>query len=115
MFEQLLFDVLDVFTQLCLRVLVGLCINNAERNVILTTPHHEFKVNFLQRQSAVDQHEQTNEVLSLFAIVINDRLYLSPFILTYFCKTISREIDKIPLVVDDKMIDELCLSWRGRS
>lgn len=73
----------------------------------------ELAVGFLHLQAYIDQEKQTGQILP-FKYILPDHLHhFLPFLNWHLCITISWQIDQVPLLIDQEMIDQLGFSRCG--
>ena len=85
--------------------------DEAQRDLFFTGPLDEFQVDLLRFKPDIQQYEEAMKVFSPQNIVFNDFPKTRSLFLANARVPISREIDQIPMFVDDKMVDGLCFSW----
>src|SRR5690606_38189213 len=113
--HQGIFDFLFIDREFISRKLIRFRENKANGDRRLTRPLDQLGIDLLQRMPCVDQDKQARQGLTREQILRN---HLAPAllqILAYGSIPITGQIDQVPLVIDKKMIDGLCLTGPGRS
>lgn len=64
--------------------------------------------------SCVKEHEEAVEVLPIEDVVPNHTLKLLPYGFRDLREAVAREVDKVPRLINEEMVDELCFSRCGR-
>ena len=94
--------------------LVGLGEDDAEGHATLAQPVYELTVNLLLVVAHVDKYKNVSQLWTLQNIAGNHLLQLFLYGLRTLGEAIARQVDQIPLVVDDEMVDKQGLSRCGR-
>ncbi len=100
----------DVFSETALFGFVGFGEDDAERNVFFTEVGYEFQVVVLRGNVSVDEQEKVVQLFSPFNIAGNHAFEICLHDLAALCKAITGQVNEVPLLVDEKMIDEDGLS-----
>ena len=90
--------------------LVGLGEDDGERHTILPEPLHELQVNALRLMATVEQDEEARELLATEDVRFDDLPQPVTVLATASGVTVSGQVDQVPAVVDDEMVDELRLT-----
>jgi hypothetical protein len=56
--------------------------------------------------SEINQDEQASESFTVSDVVVNQGNEFFLLFFTYICKSVSGEIDQVPIVVDQKVVDK---------
>ena len=94
--------------------LVRLGEDDGEGHRAFAEPVDEVRVNLHRVMTDVDEHEGVDELLALQDVRRNHLVELLLHGLRSLCEAITRKVHEIPLIVDDKVIDEQRLAGRGR-
>lgn len=105
---------LDILFHLRRLQLVGLGEHQRERNAALAQPVDELAVDFLRFVAHVDQHENVGKLLAPENVRRYHLLQLVKHRLRTLGKAVTGQIDQIPTVVDDEVVDEKRLAGSGR-
>lgn len=93
---------------------VGFREDDGEGDAGFSQPVNELAVYLLRVVAYVNKHERAYKLFALQDIARHHLLYLLLYGFRTLCESISGQIDKIPLFVDNEMVDEECLSGCGR-
>lgn len=61
----------------------------------------------------VDEDEETGELFAVEDVVAYEVLQFVHFAFPSLCESVTWEVDKVPLIIDEEVVDEHCLSWCG--
>ena len=64
--------------------------------------------------SCVKEHEEAVEVLPIEDVVPNHTIKLLPYGFRNLREAVAWEVDEVPRLINDEMVDELCFPRRGR-
>ena len=112
---ELLEIIVYIGGELALAEFVCLGKDDAEGDVALAQPLHEFKIYLLRLMAAVNEHEEVRELATLKDIARDHLLELGPLGLAALGESVAGQVHDVPLVVDEEMVDEQCFARRGRS
>ena len=102
-----LFESGKVFHHLTLIFLIGFCKDDGERDAIFAKELDKGEVDFLGRDARIDQNEDVGQLFAFEHIVGGHFLPKGAVVAGSARIAIAREIDEIPLLVDEEMVDEL--------
>lgn len=98
---------IDILSEFGAAQLVGFSEDDAEGDVALSEPTHEFQVNLLGFMTAVDKEEEVGELCALEDVSRDDFFQACAFGLTSFGKAVAGQIHEIPFsTIDDEVVDE---------
>ena len=100
--------------ELVARELVRLGEDDAERNAVFAQQPDEPQIDRLRFEPRVDQHEEEVHLLRPEHVVGDEFREFAPFALRDAGVAVARQVDQIPAVVDQEMVDEPCLTRRSR-
>ena len=86
--------------------LVDLCEDERKGDFVFPEPFHKLQVDLLRFVATVDQDKQIRELFAFQDIIFDDPLDIFASLFSPLGKTIAREIDQIPLSVDEEMVDK---------
>ena len=112
--QQFLFVGGHVGLHLCRAQFVGLGEHNGKGNAGKAEPIDELKVNGLRFQTHVDQHEDVHQLLAPQDVAANHLVEPGNLSLRALGKAIARQVDKVPLLINNKVVDQKCLSGSCR-
>ena len=90
---------------------VDLCEDERKGDFVFPEPFHKLQVDLLRFVATVDQDKQIRELFAFQDIIFDDPLDIFASLFSPLGKTIAREIDQIPLSVDEEMVDKQRFSW----
>ena len=91
---------------------VGFGKDDAERHTVFAKEAYKLKVYFLWFKTRVYQHKQAGELLALKYIIVDEFFEFIYLVTSTFGIAITRKVDKVPLIVYNKVVDEHGLAWR---
>lgn len=87
---------IDVLCEAYATELVGLGKNDAEWDVALSQPAHEFEVYLLGGMAAVDENKEVGEVLALKDVTADHLFELGALGFTALSETVARQVYEVP-------------------
>ena len=114
MFGEFVLVNLYVTLKLGVFYFIHFCENYTKWHLQFSEVTDEFQVDFLRFDATVDQDEHADQILSVFDITVEHHFPRLAVFLGTLCKTISWQVDQIPLVVDYEVIYRYCLSRSRR-
>lgn len=103
--EKLFTEAEGVLLEVVFGGLVGLGEDEAEGDTVLAKKVGKLYIFLLRRYVAVDKQEDVDEVLTLEQVVIYHLLPLVALLHRGFGKAVAREVDQVPLAVNEVVID----------
>ncbi len=107
MFPQGTQVIVDVHLQSSTFQLIGFGEDDGERYTVFAQPFHEFEVDGLRFEPAVDEHKEIGHLLTFQDVVFDDGTYLILAFEPATCIAIAGQVDKVPTLVDEVVIDQL--------
>ena len=106
--------VLDVRGELALRELVGLREDYAEGNAVLAEPFDELEVDALRLMARINKKKEVHHLFATQDIARYHPLQFVPLLLSPLGIAIAGKVDEIPLIINNKVVDEYRLARCGR-
>ena len=96
----------DVFLFFGFAELVGFGEHNAEGHAVFAKPVDELHVDFLRSVTGIDEHEKVGQLLAVENVVFDDSAEFFAGRFVSLSIAIAGEVDDIPTVVDEEVVDE---------
>lgn len=114
LFREFAQVVLDVSRKLPLRQLVGFREDDTEGDSVLAKPFDEFEVDTLRLVTRIDEQEEVHHLLPSQDVTRYHPLQLVPLLLPSLRISVAGKVHKIPVLVNQKMVDEDGFAWSCR-
>ena len=90
--------------------LVGFGEEEEVGDLVAGEPGDEFYINVLGEVAGVDEEEGEAEVVTAEEVVFDHGFGPAAFCFGGFCKAVAREVDEVPGVIYEEVVDESCLA-----
>lgn len=114
MLTQLCLVSLEVAVPLRLTQFVQLSEYDRKWQSVLAKEVDEVQIDLHWFVAAVDEQHHARELFAIQQVAVDEFLQLCLTLLAQFGIAVAREIDNVPLVIYDEMVDEKGLAWGGR-
>jgi len=114
LFQKGVQEFLYVFCEPAAAQLIGLSKYYAEGDGVHPKPLYELQVYLLRFKTAVYQYKQRCELGALQYVAVDYPLQFFLLLVAPFCITVARQVNQVPVLVYEEMVDKECLARCSR-